>query len=617
MYVVTFYSYKGGVGRTMALVNTAASLAKLGRRVLVVDFDLEAPSLPSYESFEKAGSNIGIVDYVSSYRETGIAPLAKDHIVECKVDDAPIWVMPAGMHTAPEYAEKLNSIDWKELYEQQNGYLFFEDLKQQWMGFDDKGFDYVLIDSRTGHTDVGGICTRQLPDAVSIMFLPNHPNITGLKAIVTNICKENKDRSAGIDIHVTPSNVPDLDDEKGILSELLETAANNLNKGDNFPNIVHHYQSLDILTRTPFGITRPNSKLSKELEELRLRIIGRNFEDREGALYSLQKIPSLFDKARRERRDSIRSKLREEVLTILSFHQDDGEIAFTAASAFNAIGEQAEELKALNTTIDAEYELDQAYLNRGFAYFVSNENKNATDDLRTVLASETASVFELLPALQILREFSQNWENDVKIAFERPDSQYSTISSMLPYCMSFREVAPTLAERMKCLASSEQLTPTERNEAQNNAILLLISSGRFNDAIQMVTVCEAESQSTPGVHHIFNRALASWGAKGLPNKGLFLKLIDHEKMQKPRLDVNSRQCLAISYAALEDFTSARRELDLARIALKPGEKPFSCWNYLHVSSDIMISHLDEIETLVAENLLPTPPFFEDTRGTVS
>src|SRR6185295_7403991 len=46
--VYTFYSYKGGVGRSMALANVAALLAKWGRRVLVVDWDLEAPGLERY-----------------------------------------------------------------------------------------------------------------------------------------------------------------------------------------------------------------------------------------------------------------------------------------------------------------------------------------------------------------------------------------------------------------------------------------------------------------------------------------------------------------------------------------------------------------------------------------
>jgi len=43
MLRVTFYSYKGGVGRTLALLNVAALLAEHGRRVLIVDLDLEAP----------------------------------------------------------------------------------------------------------------------------------------------------------------------------------------------------------------------------------------------------------------------------------------------------------------------------------------------------------------------------------------------------------------------------------------------------------------------------------------------------------------------------------------------------------------------------------------------
>ena len=43
--IYTFYSFKGGVGRTMALANVAALLAKWGYSVLVVDWDLEAPGL--------------------------------------------------------------------------------------------------------------------------------------------------------------------------------------------------------------------------------------------------------------------------------------------------------------------------------------------------------------------------------------------------------------------------------------------------------------------------------------------------------------------------------------------------------------------------------------------
>jgi MinD-like ATPase involved in chromosome partitioning or flagellar assembly len=46
--VITFYSYKGGTGRSMALANVACLLSRMDRRVLVVDWDLEAPGLHRY-----------------------------------------------------------------------------------------------------------------------------------------------------------------------------------------------------------------------------------------------------------------------------------------------------------------------------------------------------------------------------------------------------------------------------------------------------------------------------------------------------------------------------------------------------------------------------------------
>ncbi|MGH8524572.1 MAG: hypothetical protein ACREXY_10245, partial [Gammaproteobacteria bacterium] len=50
--VVTFYSYKGGTGRSMALVNCAGLIAQhlpdKTKPILLIDFDLEAPGLHRY-----------------------------------------------------------------------------------------------------------------------------------------------------------------------------------------------------------------------------------------------------------------------------------------------------------------------------------------------------------------------------------------------------------------------------------------------------------------------------------------------------------------------------------------------------------------------------------------
>lgn len=62
MYTITFYSFKGGVGRTMALVNVAAQLAEMGRKVLVVDFDLEAPGLETFERLRPPQPHRGLVE---------------------------------------------------------------------------------------------------------------------------------------------------------------------------------------------------------------------------------------------------------------------------------------------------------------------------------------------------------------------------------------------------------------------------------------------------------------------------------------------------------------------------------------------------------------------------
>ena len=71
--VYTFYSYKGGVGRSMALANVAALLAEWGKRVLIIDWDLEAPGIERY--FERPPSRLscsrllrpGLIDLIYAH----------------------------------------------------------------------------------------------------------------------------------------------------------------------------------------------------------------------------------------------------------------------------------------------------------------------------------------------------------------------------------------------------------------------------------------------------------------------------------------------------------------------------------------------------------------------
>ena len=287
MYTATFYSFKGGVGRSMALANVAVELAKRGRRVLAVDFDLEAPGLDTFDVLRPRDEVPGIIDFVHQYLHSDQAPDVHEFMSRLPAvgdRDGELWIMPSGAQRAT-YAEHFNDIDWAELYEKRDGYLLFEDLKAQWEQAIDP--DYVLIDSRTGHTDTGGICTRQLPDAVAILFFPNEQNLRGLTKIARDIRAEaGEPRRKDINLHFVMSNVPDLDDQDRILQTKIDSFREQLGfTGD--PLMVHRYDSLALLNQAVFTKDRPRSRLATEYRRLVREIVGRNLVDRDGALDGL------------------------------------------------------------------------------------------------------------------------------------------------------------------------------------------------------------------------------------------------------------------------------------------------------------------------------------------
>src|ERR1700733_12787084 len=85
--IITFYSYKGGTGRTMALANVAWILASNGKRVLAVDWDLEAPGLHRYfHPFlldKECRSSPGVIDMVWDVSVSAMKP--------SKPDSCPNW----------------------------------------------------------------------------------------------------------------------------------------------------------------------------------------------------------------------------------------------------------------------------------------------------------------------------------------------------------------------------------------------------------------------------------------------------------------------------------------------------------------------------------------------
>ena len=291
MYVITFYSFKGGVGRTMALVNVAAELVRRGRKVLVVDFDLEAPGLETYKRLKPPKPHPGIVEFVTDFRRTWHAPEPLDYIYETKpigTKGGRLWVMPAGRRDAA-YRSALANLDWQRLYKEEDGFLLFEDMKKGW----EEGLkpDYVLIDSRTGDTDVLGICTRQLPDSVVLMFTPNEQNLAGLENVCRDIRREETEGlKKKIRLHFVAANVPDLDDEHRILRRQVQAFRARLDF-TTLSGVIRRYESLHLLDQSVFVIDRPHSRLARSFRRLLVKLLMDNPADRVGATEFLEHPP--------------------------------------------------------------------------------------------------------------------------------------------------------------------------------------------------------------------------------------------------------------------------------------------------------------------------------------
>jgi MinD-like ATPase involved in chromosome partitioning or flagellar assembly len=185
--VVTFYSYKGGVGRSFTLANVAILLARWGYRVLAIDWDLEAPGLHQYFApliTEKPTT--GLVDLVTDFRSGTIGSTA-DYVTRLNTDDGVVDLIAAGCGDGA-YAQRVQGIDWADLYDR--GFAdALERLRHDWV----TNYDFVLIDSRTGWADIASICTAHLPDRLVLVFTANEQSIGGA-VNVANRANEVRDR---------------------------------------------------------------------------------------------------------------------------------------------------------------------------------------------------------------------------------------------------------------------------------------------------------------------------------------------------------------------------------------------------------------------------------------
>lgn len=170
---ISFINYKGGVGKTSLIVNTAASLAKLGKRVLLFDLDTQSNAsiwLLRLDRWNKINStNEGAISSIFDPGSAHIEDIVWRDVVEDKTGNK---VLP-GLDLVPT---NFNLVDLEGEYTgdpQRPHYLIFQ---EQLAAIEDE-YDFIFFDcppnilraSQCGVFSCNEIVVPANPDALSLI----------------------------------------------------------------------------------------------------------------------------------------------------------------------------------------------------------------------------------------------------------------------------------------------------------------------------------------------------------------------------------------------------------------------------------------------------------------
>lgn len=169
---IVFYSIKGGVGRSTALAATAWRLAQDGKRVLILDLDLESPGLTTTLLPSERQPQYGITDWlVEDLVNNGNVIFESMVATSTLAHDGEIYVVPAHGADPGEYLSKLGRV-WMPkvsdagIHESWTARLkrLIEALEARYEP------DVVLLDSRAGIDEIASSCVTSLGANLVLMF---------------------------------------------------------------------------------------------------------------------------------------------------------------------------------------------------------------------------------------------------------------------------------------------------------------------------------------------------------------------------------------------------------------------------------------------------------------
>jgi len=191
--IITFYSYKGGVGRTTALAMFASYCAMhQGKKVFIIDCDFEAPGFTNFFGLGPLSRpKNGIVEYIKDKEALANITLNDDYVYSISKEytgEGEINLFPAGNLSSEQdindYLEALARLDIHStttIVDQLSS--VFNDINDTYHP------DIILLDSRTGFTDIFALTAVKFSTIVVGFFGNGYQTIPGIQFFLSTILK--------------------------------------------------------------------------------------------------------------------------------------------------------------------------------------------------------------------------------------------------------------------------------------------------------------------------------------------------------------------------------------------------------------------------------------------
>jgi MinD-like ATPase involved in chromosome partitioning or flagellar assembly len=183
--LMTFFSYKGGVGRTTSLALFAAYYAQQGKNIFIIDCDFEAPGLINFFNIDQfKNPKSGVIEYLMDKRFEAQNVSLNDYIYEVSAaysGDGQIHLMPAGNIFGDDRSDFLEGLSRVDIHGASVFLAEFSELIEKISTQYQP--DVILVDSRTGFNNTFG-CLTQLSDIVVALAGDDIQNQPGLEFLL-------------------------------------------------------------------------------------------------------------------------------------------------------------------------------------------------------------------------------------------------------------------------------------------------------------------------------------------------------------------------------------------------------------------------------------------------